>query len=62
MADPHDRNVVRAADHSARIIDVVAAPLPVEIFNGHPVMRDWIERARQDPRAELLPAADDSEL
>ncbi len=62
VADPHDRNVVRAVDRSARIIDIVAAPLPVEIFNGYPLMRDWIERARRDPRAEIFAAVNDDEL
>ncbi|HYC73001.1 MAG TPA: hypothetical protein VEB66_17450 [Opitutaceae bacterium] len=62
LADPHDRNVVRAADGSFRIIDLVAAPVPAEIVAGFPLLRDWIERARHDPRADILAPVNDDEL
>jgi hypothetical protein len=62
VADPHDRNVVRALDGTARIIDVVAAPLPDRILLGSPLLRDWVERARIDPRAEVLAPVNDDEL
>jgi len=62
VADPHDRNVVRAIDGSARIIDIVAAPVPPEIIRGFPLLANWIERARLDPQAEILAPVDDDEL
>ncbi|MFZ5496359.1 MAG: hypothetical protein ACOZE5_13630 [Verrucomicrobiota bacterium] len=62
VADTHDRNVVVAEDGSWRVIDLVAAPLPPEWLGQMPLFRDWIERARRDPRAEVLAAVDDDEL
>lgn len=62
VADTHDRNVVVAADGSWRVIDLVAAPLPPEWLGSMALFRDWIERARHDPRAEILAAVDDDEL
>ena len=62
VADTHDRNVVIAADGSWRIIDLVAAPLPAEWLGQLPLFREWIERARLDPRAGALAPADDDEL
>ncbi len=62
VADTHDRNVVVAEDGSWRVIDLVAAPLPSEWLGVMPLFRDWIERARHDPQAEILAAVDDDEL
>ncbi len=62
VADPHDRNVVQAADGSARIIDVVAAPVDLAGLGRHPLLCDWLERARRDPSAPLLAAVRDDEL
>jgi hypothetical protein len=62
VADTHDRNVVVAEDDSLRVIDLVAAPLPPEWLAQMTLFRDWIERARNDPRAEILAAVDDDEL
>ncbi|HET7535778.1 MAG TPA: hypothetical protein VFJ90_04940 [Candidatus Didemnitutus sp.] len=62
VADTHDRNVVVAEDGSRRIIDLVAAPLPGEWLNRLPLFRDWIARARLDPRAEVLAPVNDDEL
>ena len=62
VADTHDRNVVIAEDGSRRIIDLVAAPLPQEWLDEQSLFRDWIERARLDPRAEILAPANDDEL
>lgn len=62
VADTHDRNVVVAEDGTWRVIDLVAAPLPSEWLVQMPPFRDWIERARHDPRAEILAAVDDDEL
>lgn len=62
VADTHDRNVVVAEDGSRRVIDLVAAPLPPAWLGQMALFRDWIERARIDPRAEVLAAMDDDEL
>jgi len=62
VADTHDRNVVMAEDKSWRVIDLVAAPLPPAWLDQLPLFRDWIERARHDPRAEILAAANDDDL
>jgi len=62
VADTHDRNVVVAEDGSRRVIDLVAAPLPPEWLGQLALFRDWIERARRDPRAEIFTAVDDAEL
>jgi hypothetical protein len=62
VADTHDRNVVVAEDGSWRVIDLVAAPLPAEKLAQLPLFRDWIERARVDPRAQILAPADDDDL
>ncbi len=62
VADPHDRNVVRAADGSMRIIDVVAAPVTAAVTGHHPLLHDWLQRVRLDPAAPLLVAPGDDEL
>jgi hypothetical protein len=45
-----------------RVIDLVAAPFPAEWIAELALFRDWIERARHDPRAEVLAAVNDDEL
>jgi len=62
VADTHDRNVVEAADGTQRIIDLVAAPLPLAWLEQMTLFRTWIGRARLDPRAEALAPANDDEL
>ncbi|MDP1579912.1 MAG: hypothetical protein Q8M02_06515 [Candidatus Didemnitutus sp.] len=62
VADTHDRNVVRAADGSLRVIDLVAAPLTADLLAGLPLLHQWIERARLDPAATLLAPVNDDEL
>lgn len=62
VADTHDRNVVVAEDGSWRVIDLVAAPLAPAWLGRLPLFRDWVERARRDPRAEALAPANDDEL
>ncbi|HEX2861978.1 MAG TPA: hypothetical protein VHN79_10075, partial [Lacunisphaera sp.] len=62
VGDTHDRNVVVAEDGTWRVIDLVAAPLPPAWLEQMRLFRDWIERARLDPRAEILAAVDDDEL
>jgi hypothetical protein len=62
VADTHDRNVVVDEAGAWRIIDLVAAPLPAEWLGQMGLFRDWIERARHDPRADVLAPVDDKEL
>ena len=62
VADTHDRNVVRATDGSLRVIDLVAAPLTRALLDRAPLFREWIERAKLDPRAEILAPVNDDEL
>ena len=62
VGDTHDRNVVVAEDGTWRVIDLVAAPLPPEWLGQMGLFADWIERARRDPRAEILAAGNDDEL
>ncbi len=62
VADTHDRNVVTDETGARRIIDLVAAPLPEEWLAQTALFRDWIERARRDPHAEVFAPVDDDEL
>jgi hypothetical protein len=62
VADTHDRNVVVDESGSWRIIDLVAAPLPAGWLADKGLFRDWIERARHDPRAEVLAPVNDDDL
>ncbi len=62
VADTHDRNVVVDETGAWRVIDLVAAPLPAEWLAEMTLFRDWIERARLDPQAEVFAAVNDDEL
>ena len=62
VADTHDRNVVIDEAGVWRIIDLVAAPLPSAWLGQMRLFHDWIERARRDPRAEVLAPVRDDEL
>jgi hypothetical protein len=62
VADTHDRNVVLDETGVWRTIDLVAAPLPPEWLGQMRLFHDWIERARRDPRAEVLAPVRDDEL
>jgi hypothetical protein len=62
VGDTHDRNVVIDETGAWRIIDLVAAPLPVEWLAQTTLFNEWIERARLDPRAEVFPSVNDDEL
>jgi hypothetical protein len=62
VADLHARNLVRATDRSLRLIDLLAAPLPVSSFAADPVMHRWIERMRLDPRGGALAEVPDADL
>jgi hypothetical protein len=60
--DFHDRNLVYDLHSAPRIIDLVAAPFPPELIAHSPLLRQWLERVRQDPAAGLLDEAPDHEL
>lgn len=62
IADLHAKNLVRAADGDLRVIDLLAAPMPERRFADEPLLRDWLDRVAQDPRAGLLAAVPDDEL
>ena len=59
VADIHNRNVVRDDKGCLRIIDLVAAPLPVDLLERIPQFLDWIDRKRHNPTASLLGEARD---
>jgi hypothetical protein len=62
VADLHARNFVRCLDGELRVIDLVAAPWPMEITGRETLIADWLERVRQDPLASVLPGSHDDEL
>jgi hypothetical protein len=62
VADLHARNFVRCGDGSLRVIDLVAAPWPMEASQRYPLIGDWLGRMRVDPTAGLLRAGNDDEL
>lgn len=62
VADLHARNFVRDHTGALRVIDLVAAPWPLdhELHDG--LMNEWVERVRVDPKAGVLPTVNDDEL
>lgn len=62
IADTHAKNLVRDTEGRLRVIDLLAAPFPVELAAQDPLMADWLARVAVDPRAGLLREADDDEL
>jgi hypothetical protein len=62
VADLHARNFARCTDGRLRVIDLVAAPWPEAAHPADPLMREWLERVRSDPRATALRGAPDDEL
>jgi len=62
VADLHARNFVRCADGALRVIDLVAAPWPVDTGAADPQIGAWLERVQRDPTANALPGAPDDEL
>ncbi len=58
----HARNFVRDSGGRLRVIDLVAAPWPTDFDLDDPLIQDWLERVRLDPRASALPGARDDEL
>jgi hypothetical protein len=62
VADLHARNFVRGTDGMLHVIDIVAAPWPLDFTARDPLMAQWLERVRIDPGAGLLEAGNDAEL
>jgi hypothetical protein len=62
VADLHARNFVRGVDAALHVIDLVAAPWPVETTARDPVVHEWLARVRADPAAQLLQSVPDDEL
>jgi len=62
VADLHARNFVRDSAGELRVIDIVAAPWPVDVTARDPWMLEWFERVRADPAAGMLRAVRDEEL
>ena len=62
VADLHSKNIVRAADGELRAIDLLAAPLPLDLIAEEPLLADWLDRVKADPSAGVLLAVDDDEL
>jgi hypothetical protein len=62
VADLHARNFVRAHDGALRVIDLVAAPWPIETATRDPLIAEWLARVRADPGASVLRTAPDDEL
>ena len=62
VADLHARNFVRTSEGVLQLIDLVAAPWPDLDPVRQPTIASWLERARSDPSASVLPAVPDQEL
>ena len=62
VADLHARNFVRGEDGALHIIDLVAAPWPLQHPAQDSLIADWLARVAKDPSAGVLAAADDDEL
>jgi hypothetical protein len=62
VADLHARNFVRGAAGALHLIDLVAAPWPVDATARDPWMCEWLDRVRADPAAGMLRATRDDEL
>lgn len=62
VADLHSKNLVKAADGQLRAIDLLAAPVPLDLVAKEPLLADWLERVRADATASVLREVDDDEL
>ncbi|MCF3652436.1 hypothetical protein [Synoicihabitans lomoniglobus] len=62
VADLHSKNLVRAQDGQLRAIDLLAAPLPLDLVAREPLLDDWLRRVRADPTADVLHHVSDDEL
>ncbi len=62
VADMHARNFVRCVDGRLRVIDLVAAPWPLDVTRREPLIAEWLSRVHRDPTASALRASHDDEL
>ena len=62
VADLHARNFARGVDGGLHVIDLVAAPWPMEVAAREPLMADWLARVRENPHASVLCPSHDDEL
>lgn len=62
VADIHAKNLVEADDGQLRVIDLLAAPFPLELVETDALMANWLSRVRTNPGAGLLPEVADEEL
>jgi hypothetical protein len=62
IADTHAKNLVRDPEGRLRVIDLLAAPFPLDLAGQDPLMRAWLARVEHDPSAGLLPAVPDEDL
>jgi hypothetical protein len=62
VADLHARNFVRGPGAGLHLIDLVAAPWPVEATARDPIVLEWLARVRENPTAGVMRPARDDEL
>jgi hypothetical protein len=62
VADLHARNFVRATDGTLKVIDLVAAPWPLDGLGRDPLIVEWLGRIRLNPQATVLRGSPDEEL
>jgi hypothetical protein len=62
VADLHACNFVRGVDAGLHVIDLVAAPWPMEATARDPLVLEWLARVGVDPAASVLRLSPDDEL
>lgn len=62
VADFHERNMAFDDRGQPRVIDLLVAPWPTRLSAQNPLIRDWMDRARIDPKAPVLVPPNDDEL
>lgn len=62
VADIHARNIVKDHAGELRVIDLVASEWPSDTYEKVPLIREWLERVRIDPKAGALPTSPDDDL
>jgi hypothetical protein len=62
VADLHARNFVRGIDAGLHVIDLVAAPWPMEATAHNSLVLEWLARVRVDPTATVLVPSPDADL
>jgi hypothetical protein len=61
VADLHSRNLVRDAEGTLRVIDLVGGTWPAAAFEDA-LIGGWLDKMRVDPKAPVLPPSPDDEL